>query len=78
MKCAKKKNYCRQTRRTGNKVLECDFRQGAPACTEAFLKKHKKLKGSNDMTQVDKSQLDKLRIMQTDKQTKWTGQPIGR
>jgi len=52
MKCAKKKinGTSGQTRRAGKKVLESDFQQGSPACTEAFLKKHKKLKGSNDMT----------------------------
>ena len=31
-------------------VLESAFRRGAPECTDAFQKKHKKLKGSNGMT----------------------------
>ena len=41
---------CRQTRGAGKTVLESAFRRGAPECTDAFQKKHKKLKGSNDMT----------------------------
>ena len=67
---------CRQTRRTGTKLLETDFRHGSPACTEAFLKQRKELKNEKMTTRnTNKSttgQVKKTTNRQTDKLVKST------